>query len=45
MEPERYGAYRVFEQLGSGGMATVHRAEQDSGKTTRQIALPPRSVM
>ncbi len=39
MEPERYGTYRVFEQLGSGGMATVHRAEQETGKTSRPIAL------
>jgi serine/threonine-protein kinase len=39
MEPERYGTYRVFEQLGTGGMATVHRAEQDTGKGTRHVAL------
>src|SRR5205814_314319 len=25
--PERYGSYLVYEQLGKGGMATVHRAE------------------
>ena len=39
MEPERYGTYRVFEQLGTGGMATVHRAEQDTGKGIRHVAL------
>ncbi|MGE5186839.1 MAG: serine/threonine protein kinase [Acidobacteriota bacterium] len=25
--PERYGSYLVYEELGKGGMATVHRAE------------------
>lgn len=25
--PERFGSYLVYEQLGKGGMATVHRAE------------------
>jgi serine/threonine protein kinase len=39
MEPERYGTYRVFEQLGTGGMATVHRAEQDTGRGVRHVAL------
>jgi len=39
MEPERYGAYRVFEPLGTGGMATVHRAEQETPKGVRQVAL------
>jgi serine/threonine-protein kinase len=37
--PERYGAYRVFEQLGVGGMATVHRAELDTKEGVRQVAL------
>ena len=39
MDPERYGPYRVYEQLGKGGMATVHRAEQDTPQGVRQVAL------
>jgi eukaryotic-like serine/threonine-protein kinase len=39
MMPERYGVYRVYEQLGKGGMATVHRAEQDTPRGVRQVAL------
>lgn len=38
--PERFGSYVIYEQLGKGGMATVHRAEltQRDG-TKKQIAL------
>ncbi|HEU4727953.1 MAG TPA: serine/threonine-protein kinase [Kofleriaceae bacterium] len=39
MAPERYGSYLVYEQLGKGGMATVHRAEQDTRQGIRQVAL------
>jgi serine/threonine protein kinase len=38
-EPERYGSYVVYEQIGKGGMATVHRAEQPTKEGVRQIAL------
>ena len=38
--PERYGTYTVHEQLGKGGMATVHRAERSlRNGTTQQVAL------
>ena len=38
--PERYGSYTVYEQLGQGGMATVHRAElAERGGTFKQVAL------
>ena len=37
---EEFGPYRVHEQIGVGGMATVHRAEtQGIGGFTKQIAL------
>jgi len=39
MDPERYGPYRVYEQLGKGGMATVHRAERDTPKGLQEVAL------
>jgi len=39
-EPETYGPYRVYEQIGKGGMATVHRAElARAGGDVRQVAL------
>ncbi|HVK82603.1 MAG TPA: serine/threonine-protein kinase [Kofleriaceae bacterium] len=38
--PERYGSYSVHEQLGKGGMATVHRAERTlRNGSTQQVAL------
>lgn len=37
--PERYGSYVVYEQIGQGGMATVHRAELPTKSGTRQVAL------
>ena len=38
--PERYGSYVVYEQLGKGGMATVHRAElPDRNGEIKQVAL------
>lgn len=38
--PVRFGSYSVYEQLGKGGMATVHRAER-AGRTgaPQQVAL------
>jgi len=39
-EPERYGPYLVYEQIGQGGMASVHRAEQPLKKGgVREVAL------
>jgi serine/threonine protein kinase len=39
-ESERFGAYRVYECLGAGGMATVHRASIElEGDETREVAL------
>ncbi|MEJ7601305.1 MAG: serine/threonine-protein kinase [Kofleriaceae bacterium] len=37
--PERYGAYFVYEQIGKGGMASVHRAERETKAGRQQIAL------
>ena len=39
MDPERFGPYLVHEQLGRGGMASVHRAELATKSGTRQVAL------
>src|SRR5258706_15304597 len=39
-EAESYGPYLVYEQIGRGGMATVHRAEQSvKGGGLREVAL------
>jgi serine/threonine-protein kinase len=38
--PERFGDYLVYEQLGRGGMATVHRAEKPQRNgPPKQVAL------
>ncbi len=38
--PERYGSYLVYEELGKGGMATVHRADLVAPDgSTRPVAL------
>lgn len=38
--PSRFGSYAVYEQLGKGGMATVHRAERsDRNGAVQQVAL------
>ncbi len=38
--PERFGEYLVYEQLGRGGMATVHRAERpQKNGPPKQVAL------
>ena len=37
---EEFGPYTVYEQLGLGGMATVHRAEtQGIAGFSKQVAL------
>jgi serine/threonine-protein kinase len=38
-DAETYGPYLVYEQIGAGGMATVHRAELRTPQGVRQIAL------
>src|SRR5512147_2939728 len=37
--PERFGSYLVYEQIGRGGMATVHRAELPTARGVQQVAL------
>ncbi len=40
VEPEVFGPYLVYERLGVGGMATVHRAEERAGtELGRVVAL------
>jgi serine/threonine-protein kinase len=36
---ERFGDYRVFERLGAGGMASVHRAERRLDGVRQRVAL------
>ncbi len=39
-QPETFGTYLVYELLGKGGMATVHRAEsQSAGGFRKRVAL------
>jgi eukaryotic-like serine/threonine-protein kinase len=39
-EPEKFGTYLVYELLGKGGMATVHRAESlSAGGFRKRVAL------
>lgn len=37
--PARFGSYLVYEQIGRGGMATVHRAEREVARGVQQVAL------
>lgn len=37
--PERFGSYLVYEQIGRGGMATVHRAERPVKGGMQEVAL------
>jgi serine/threonine-protein kinase len=39
IEYEQFGPYAVYEHLGTGGMATVHRAIYDDGEFVREVAL------
>nr|HEX4312783.1 protein kinase [Kofleriaceae bacterium] len=39
IEYEEFGPYAVYEHLGTGGMATVHRAVYDDGELVREVAL------
>lgn len=36
---EEFGDYVVIEQIGIGGMATVHRAERRTGRVRQRVAL------
>ena len=36
---DSFGPYTVYECLGTGGMATVHRAMRDDGVTVQEVAL------
>jgi serine/threonine protein kinase len=37
--PESFGPYSIHEQLGTGGMASVHRAERRVGGARQRVAL------
>jgi len=39
VQPERFGSYLVYEQIGKGGMATVHRAERTTKQGVQEVAL------
>ncbi|HEY5925888.1 MAG TPA: serine/threonine-protein kinase [Kofleriaceae bacterium] len=38
-DPDAFGDYKIHEQLGVGGMATVHRAERKVGGVRQRVAL------
>ena len=42
--PETFGTYRVYEELGKGGMATVHRAVDGTGRNVALKRLLPRAA-
>jgi len=43
-DPESFGTYLVYEELGKGGMATVHRAVDGSGRNVALKRLLPRAA-